>query len=60
MPIVEENEELGDIKHLAKLIQRSEKEGCVNVDEIIEDHRFFHALTHPSVVKAFLKVYKEN
>lgn len=60
MPIVEENEELGDVNQLAKLIQRNEEEYAVSVDEIKEDHRFFHALTHPSVVKAFLKVYKES
>jgi len=60
VPIVEEECELGSIEKLSQLIKRDKKISDESkVEKIEKDHRFFHALTHPSVIKEFLKAYKE-
>jgi len=60
VPIVEEECELGSIEQLSQLIKRDESiTEESKVEKIEENHRFFHALTHPSVIKEFLKAYKE-
>lgn len=60
VPIVEEESELGSIEQLSQLIKRDENSSEESkVEKMEEDHRFFHALTHPSVIREFLKAYKE-
>ena len=54
-----EEKDFGDIESLQKVIitDKTINEEIKNIDQ---EDKIYHALTHPSVVAAFLKVYKEQ
>ena len=52
-----EDGEFGNIDDLQMHIKRDLKE-TKSIDPIDDQNRIYHAMSHPSVIEAFLKVYK--
>ena len=53
-----EDGEFGDIENLQNVIERDFVQNK-NIRPIEDTDRIYHALSHPSVIESFLKVYKE-
>lgn len=53
-------DDFGDVEILSSFINKTEQDANDNLTKITETQRIYHSLTHPDVVKAFLKVFKKS